>query len=151
MTDSGTSCDLCDETGGEVILHAEKFRVVLVDDAQYPGFCRVVWNAHVREMSDLPATDRTLLMEAVWGVEMAVREVMMPAKMNVASLGNMVPHLHWHVIPRHADDAHYPNPVWAATQRDADPAMLATRAALLPALRAAVARHVNSSPLNTGK
>jgi diadenosine tetraphosphate (Ap4A) HIT family hydrolase len=142
---SASACELCDQPGGEVIHHAEKFRVVLVDDAQYPGFCRVIWNAHVKEMTDLTTADRSLLMEIVWRVEAAVREVMAPAKMNIASLGNMVPHLHWHVIPRHVDDAHFPNPVWAKAERMPDSLTLAARAALLPALRTAIARHISLS------
>jgi diadenosine tetraphosphate (Ap4A) HIT family hydrolase len=52
----------------------------------------------------------------------------------------MTPHLHWHVIPRFADDAHFPSPVWAGAQRTADAATLASRAAQLDALRAALAR-----------
>jgi diadenosine tetraphosphate (Ap4A) HIT family hydrolase len=41
--------------------------------------------------------------------------------MNLASLGNVTPHLHWHVIPRFADDSHFPQPVWGAAQRPAEP------------------------------
>jgi diadenosine tetraphosphate (Ap4A) HIT family hydrolase len=41
---------------------------------------------------------------------------MAPDKINLASLGNVVPHLHWHVIPRFADDPHFPNPVWGVRQ-----------------------------------
>jgi len=93
-------------------------RVILVADADYPGFCRVIWNDHVKEMTDLPAHMRTELMNTVFAVESAVREVMQPEKINLASLGNMTPHLHWHVIPRHADDRHFPNPIWAAALRD---------------------------------
>src|SRR5215218_5796555 len=118
MGKSGTACELCDQTGGEVLHHAEKLRVVLIDDAHYPGFCRVVWNEHVKEMTDLAPEDRVLLMDAVWRVEAAQRETMSPDKINVASLGNMTPHVHWHVIPRFADDAHFPGPVWAQQQRE---------------------------------
>ena len=109
-------CELCTSPGGEVVFQGTQLRVVLVDDAQYPGFCRVIWRDHVREMTELPSADRTLLMDAVWQVESAVREVMQPQKVNLASLGNVVPRLHWHVIPRYADDAHFPAPVWAAPQ-----------------------------------
>ena len=35
-----------------------------------------------------------------------------PDKVNIASFGNMVPHLHWHIIPRFEVDRHYPNPIW---------------------------------------
>ncbi|MES2534587.1 MAG: HIT family protein [Pseudomonadota bacterium] len=134
MTTEAT-CELCAQAGGELIHRAEKYRIVLVNDAQYPGFCRVIWNAHVKEMTDLPAADRSLFMDAVWQVEAAVRDVMRPDKINLASLGNMTPHLHWHVIPRYADDAHFPAPVWAPVQRES-PAN--ERMALLPALRDAL-------------
>lgn len=112
--------------------------MVLVDDAQYQGFCRVIWNDHVKEMTDLPVADRSTLMAAVCKVESVLRAVMQPEKINLASLGNMTPHLHWHVIPRYADDAHFPSPVWATAQRQTAPAVLEQRQALLGALRSAI-------------
>jgi diadenosine tetraphosphate (Ap4A) HIT family hydrolase len=107
---------------------------VLVDDADCPGFCRVIWNAHVREMTDLEPAQIARLMGAVFAVEDALRAVLAPLKVNLASLGNLTPHLHWHVIPRFADDAHFPSPVWAPRQRDPDAAGLTVRRALLPVL-----------------
>jgi len=91
-----------------------------VDDAHYPGFCRVIWHAHVREMSDLDPADRRRLMEVVFAVEGVVRRLFAPDKINLASFGNMVPHLHWHVIPRWRDDRHFPEPVWGSVHRSAD-------------------------------
>jgi diadenosine tetraphosphate (Ap4A) HIT family hydrolase len=135
-------CELCD-LSVPVVWQDEKLSVILVDDAAYPGFCRVIWRDLVREMSDLSHDDRLLLNEAVYQVEQAVREVMQPLKVNVASLGNVVPHLHWHIIPRYADDAHFPAPVWAQAARQTDEATLAARRALLPDLAAAIARHFN--------
>ena len=135
-----TGCELCDGNGGEVLYRDAQLRVVLVDDAQYPGFCRVIWNAHVKEMTDLPPASRSALMQMVMKVESAMRETLNPDKVNLASLGNMTPHLHWHVIPRFDDDAHFPAPVWAAAQRQPDAAAVAARAARLTALRAALAR-----------
>jgi diadenosine tetraphosphate (Ap4A) HIT family hydrolase len=132
-------CELC-ELSVPTTWQGEKFSVIVVDDANYPGFCRVIWREHVRETSDLSVDDRLLLNEAVYQLELAVREVMQPLKVNVASLGNVVPHLHWHVIPRYADDAHFPAPVWAQAARQTDEATLAQRRALLPALQEAIAR-----------
>ena len=57
-------------------------------------------------------------MRVVFAAEAALLEVMAPDKVNLASLGNVVPHLHWHVIPRFADDPHFPNPVWGIRLRD---------------------------------
>lgn len=115
MTDA--TCDLCQAVGGELLFRSEKLRVVWVDEPDYPGFCRVVWHTHVREMTDLSESDRTQFMTAVFATESALRDLMMPDKMNLASLGNVTPHLHWHVIPRFAEDRHFPAPVWAAPKR----------------------------------
>ncbi len=115
---NASACELCTQDGGEVIFRNASLRVVIVDDADYPGFCCVIWNAHCKEMTDLSAAQRSELMDAVFVVEGAVRKVMQPLKINLASLGNMTPHLHWHVIPRYAGDRHFPAPIWAAAQRD---------------------------------
>jgi diadenosine tetraphosphate (Ap4A) HIT family hydrolase len=136
------ACELCALSVPTVVAN-DKFAVIMVDDANYPGFCRVIWRKHVREMSDLSRADRLLLNEAVYEVEEAIREVMAPSKINVASLGNVVPHLHWHVIPRYTDDAHFPAPVWAAAVRETDAAVLDARRALLPQLADAIARRFN--------
>jgi diadenosine tetraphosphate (Ap4A) HIT family hydrolase len=138
-------CELCEETGGEVLFRNEQLRIVLIADANYPGFCRVIWHAHVKEMTDLKPEERSVLMKTVCQVETALREVMQPEKINLAALGNMVPHLHWHLIPRFTDDAHYPNPVWATAQRQTADDILAQRRALLPALREAVVRYASCS------
>lgn len=131
-------CELCDLAAPMTVYADSKLSVIIVDDANYPGFCRVIWRDHVREMSDLSREDRLLLNEAVVEVELALREVMKPAKVNVASLGNVVPHLHWHVIPRYTDDAHFPAPVWATAVRQTEESTLAARRALLPELADAI-------------
>jgi diadenosine tetraphosphate (Ap4A) HIT family hydrolase len=136
-------CDLCDLKVAPIFRN-DRLSVIAVDDAAYPGFCRVVWNVHVKEMSDLAPDDRTALMDAVWNVEQAMRSVMTPDKINLASLGNMTPHLHWHVIPRYAGDAHFPNPVWSdAVLRTTDEPVLAARRALLPELNAEIVRRMS--------
>jgi diadenosine tetraphosphate (Ap4A) HIT family hydrolase len=140
-------CELCELAGpreaAPTLYRDDKLSVILVDDANYPGFCRVIWNDHVKEMSDLNGAERELLNEAVYRVELALREVLAPTKVNVASLGNVVPHLHWHVIPRFADDAHFPSPVWATAVRQTDESILAARRARLPQLAAAIERRLS--------
>ena len=130
-------CELCEQAKGELLHQDDALRVLLVDEPGYPGFCRVVWRGHVAEMTDLSAAERDHLMDWVYRVEAALRAVMRPAKINLASLGNMVPHLHWHVIPRFEDDAHVPSPIWAAPRRDGADHGQANLASLL---RAALAR-----------
>ena len=84
-----TPCELCNSPGGMVLWRDAFCRVVLVEDAEYPGFCRVILEKHVKEMTDLAPAQRTLLANAVWAVEAAQREVMQPEKVNLATLGNI--------------------------------------------------------------
>ena len=112
-----SGCVFCDNEGGVRLWRDERCRVVLVDEP-FPGFCRVVWNAHVAEMTDLAPADRAHLMDVVFAVEASLRARLAPAKINLASLGNLVPHLHWHVIARYDWDARWPAPIWAPKQRE---------------------------------
>jgi diadenosine tetraphosphate (Ap4A) HIT family hydrolase len=80
-------------------------------------------------MTDLDAVTRQRLMRVVFAAEQALRELMQPAKINLASLGNRVAHLHWHVIARFADDKHFPDSVWSEARRPGAPRLL-DRAAL---------------------
>ena len=112
-----SSCELCDSGAGQPLWQDAICRVVLVEDPDYPGCCRVILNRHVKEMTDLDTEARQALMRVVFAAEQALRELMQPAKVNLASLGNMTAHLHWHVIPRFADDKHFPGSVWSEARR----------------------------------
>ena len=140
------ACDLCSTDGGMLVLRNDDLRVVLVDDADHPGFSRVIWNAHVREMTDLQQPQIARLMDAVFAVEHAVRTVLAPHKINLASLGNLTPHLHWHVIPRYETDAHFPRPVWAERLREEEAAARAARRARLDALAAEIRARLPAAP-----
>jgi hypothetical protein len=143
-----TNCTLCTETlkpeEGELIWRGDNCRVILVNDPDLPGFCRVVWNHHVAEMSDLTYGEREHLMTLVFAVEEAIRHVMQPDKINIAALGNMVPHIHWHVIPRYKNDAFFPGSAWSARTQEIPKSSLEDRRALakrLPdAIRSAISQ-----------
>ncbi|HDR9124789.1 TPA: HIT family protein [Burkholderia vietnamiensis] len=140
-------CVFCREDGGEVLWQDDVLRVVLATaEHDYPGFCRVIWRAHVAEFSDLGEPERAHLMRIVYAVERAVRRVMQPNKVNLASLGNMVPHVHWHVIPRFSNDAHFPQPVWAPRQRSVSEALLRARSAQASLLHNAVREEIQRTP-----
>ena len=116
------TCELCATVGGHLLWEDNRCRVVLVDEPDYPGYCRVIWAAHVAEMTDLAAADRAHCMQVALAVESVLREQLAPDKVNLASLGNFTPHLHWHVIPRFHNDPHFPQSIWGSRQRDAPPA-----------------------------
>jgi diadenosine tetraphosphate (Ap4A) HIT family hydrolase len=91
--------------------------VRLQADARFPWIVLIPKVAGARELEDLAAGERDVLMEEVLRAGAAVRAVAdamgRPAtKLNVAQLGNVTPQLHVHVIARRSDDAAWPSPVW---------------------------------------
>jgi len=141
------NCTLCKDDikpeEGQLIWRGDDCRVVLVNDPDLPGFCRVIWNRHVPEMTDLSYGEREHLMTLVFAVEEAIRHVMHPDKVNVASLGNMVPHIHWHVIPRYKNDAFFPSTAWSQRAQETPETVLLERrrkaAQLAEAIKAEIA------------
>jgi len=116
-------CPLCTEDGGRVLLRHSQFRIIRAtgpDADDFPGFYRVVWTAHVAEWSDLPEAEQAVCMRAVTAVERSVRQHLQPTKVNLAALGNVVPHLHWHVVARFDWDSRFPAPLWAPAARAPD-------------------------------
>lgn len=105
-------CAHCAGAGEDRLWEGDKFRVVLVRDSGFAGWCRVVWHEHVAELTDLPVDERQIVFNAVVAVELALRSELAPAKINIASLGTAMPHLHFHMIPRFSDDPTFPEPVW---------------------------------------
>jgi len=110
-------CIFCHPQAESVIWSDARCRVLLVTDTPFAGFCRVVWRDHVAEFTELDRASRDHLMSVVAAVERSLRDLLSPDKVNLASLGNMMPHLHWHVIPRWRDDSHFPDAIWAAERR----------------------------------
>lgn len=141
MMSQETGCPFCAASGGDILFNDDCCRVVLVAGGEgraFPGFCRVIFSRHLREMSDLGVDEQRHLMEVVMATERAVRTVQQPDKINLASLGNVTPHVHWHVIPRWKDDSHFPGPIWALPQRAGVTRPQADAAALRKALGAAL-------------
>ncbi|WPB55953.1 HIT family protein [Xylophilus sp. GOD-11R] len=138
-------CALCEGDGGVLVWAGAQFRLIRAEEPGFPAFYRVVWADHVAEFSDLSTADRALCMEAVALCERTLRSELRPEKINLAALGNMVPHLHWHVVARFEDDSHFPAPLWAAPLRERDTAHEAALARRLPAVDAALATRFSAA------
>lgn len=140
-------CALCAPTPHAALWQDDFCRVVLLNDEDYPAYCRVELNAHVKEMTDLPPADRARAMKTVFAVELAIREVMNPDKINLASLGNKTPHIHWHVIPRFETDKHFPNSHWGEVVRHTNATQLSNEeiASLIEKIKAHIECALNHS------
>lgn len=111
------NCPHCVGANEDRLWEGPLFRVVLVQQEGFPGWCRVIWNDHVGEYTDLGEAERTKFMRAVAVAEAGLRAELKPDKINLASLGTAMPHLHMHVIPRFEDDPTFPDPVWLPPAR----------------------------------
>lgn len=105
-------CVLCKNEEKEILFSNDLFRIIYVEDEFYFGYIRLILNRHVSEMTDIDPTDAHKIFSALLIIERCIRDTLNPDKINLASLGNMVPHLHWHIIPRYKNDRHFPNPIW---------------------------------------
>lgn len=110
-------CELCQKKPEQALWHDDKLFIIDANDPMFPGFLRVIWKEHIAEVSDLSEQDRDHLFKVLNIVECVMRETMAPDKINWAQFGNMVPHLHWHMIPRYKSDSHFPESVWGTKQR----------------------------------
>lgn len=140
-------CPLC-HPGDEVVLWADEgLRIIRVtNEPGLPAYVRVIWQQHLPEMTDLPVGARQRLWEVLSVVEAGMRQCFQPDKINLASFGNQVPHLHWHLIGRWADDPQFPGSAWSPVCRPADSAAMKAIAARVEAAMPAF-RHWLASEL----
>lgn len=112
-----SACSLCQAGNETLVFSNDRWRVIQAQEEHFPAFYRVIWQRHVAEFSDLSEGERNDCMHAVVEVEKIIKSQLQPTKINLAALGNKVPHLHWHVIARFDWDSHFPAPIWDAPQR----------------------------------
>ena len=105
--DNDFSVHVCDGTFCEVRLERR---------SRLPGYCLVVWRGgHVAEPTDLEPEAAAGYWQDVLDVGRAVRRRFNPIKLNYLTLGNTVPHLHTHVLPRYLNDPAPGGPIpWEA-------------------------------------
>jgi diadenosine tetraphosphate (Ap4A) HIT family hydrolase len=107
-------CDRVGVAGDLFIADLTVSRAYLNEDQFFPGWVFVVLRRHATELYELSAAERGALIEDVSRVARALAVIYRPVKMNYELLGNQVPHVHWHLIPRLPDDPDLRWPVWRA-------------------------------------
>lgn len=83
----------------------------------YTGYCVLVSRIHCTELHHLPVPQRTAFLDEMVTLAHAIDIAFQPRKLNCESLGNQVPHLHWHLFPRRHDDPETLKAVWLALDR----------------------------------
>ena len=110
-------------------------RAYLHEDQFFPGWTLLILKRHATELYELDRAERAALMEAVTDVARALAGVFDAVKMNYELLGNLLPHIHWHLVPRGPDDPIPQQPVWTLPHAPR-PLAPAERRARIEAIRA---------------
>ncbi|GAM09858.1 HIT domain protein [Geobacter sp. OR-1] len=131
-----TNCPMCTKWSDEPeirIAELEQCYVMLNRDQFFPGYCFVFTKAHVTELFHLDRDARAAVIEEVNAVAEALFTAFQPAKINYELLGNMVAHMHWHIVPRFTTDPLWPRPIWSESHQPVEltPAECADRIALI--------------------
>jgi diadenosine tetraphosphate (Ap4A) HIT family hydrolase len=71
-----------------------------------------------KEFSECSSDEKKMIWETLDLVEKAMLEYFVPEKINIASFGNMLPRVHWHIMARFKEDSHFPEPMWGNKQRE---------------------------------
>ena len=141
------NCPLCLTHHPDEIWRNAHFYVIDAKDPLMPCFLRVIACRHVPEMTDLSDEERTELWKILHVLEIELRQGLHPDKINLAQFGNMVPHLHWHVIARWKDDTHFPECPWGPKQREVSDSLQSQRREalrrLIPNLQKALSAYVH--------
>src|SRR5262245_43006908 len=118
---AATNCPFCRKLASVQELPADELvwqfphSVALLGPWQfYQGYCVLVARTHARELHHLPDAERRAYFDEMCVLARAIEECFRPHKLNCESLGNQVPHLHWHLFPRSAADPDPLRPVWLA-------------------------------------
>jgi diadenosine tetraphosphate (Ap4A) HIT family hydrolase len=106
--------DLSGPAGADVVWQARQGVAFLGPWQFYHGYCVFVSRRHATELSQLGDEERRTFLDEMCRLARAIEECFGPHKLNYELLGNQVPHLHWHLFPRHRDDPDALKPVWLA-------------------------------------
>jgi len=113
---NNTDCKMCrrwDEDSDLRIVELPHSYVILNRDQYFPGYTLLFTKTHATELFHLDRAVRTALMEEISLVAASLFTTYAPAKINYELLGNMVPHIHWHIVPRFSSEPLWPRPIWA--------------------------------------
>ncbi len=113
----------------------------LAGNQTYRGHCQLVFDPrHVATLDELSADEWRAMSADLYRAQSAVTRAVRPDHMNIESLGNVVAHLHWHIVPRYRHDPRWGQPIWATPLESMIDTRLpaAARDALIRDLRAAL-------------
>lgn len=94
------------------ICDLELCQVRLIDNSDFPWVILVPRKDDISEITDLTETEYYLLSQEIRAMTTVMQGVFAPDKLNIATIGNVVPQMHYHIVARYKNDRLFPKPVW---------------------------------------
>ncbi len=91
---------------------------VEIEESEVP-WLKIFTVAQRKEFSDCSVEEKTAIFVALDVIEKEMLSYYQPVKINIASFGNYVPLVHWHIMARFSEDSFFPEPMWGSKQREA--------------------------------
>lgn len=116
-----TGCPMCSRWDDDADLRITEFAhsyLILNRDQFFPGYCLLFAKTHETELFHLDQAVRQEMLEEITQVAAVLSRLFQADKINYELLGNMVPHIHWHLVPRCATDPLWPRPIWAESHQE---------------------------------
>lgn len=101
------------------IIYENESIKIEIENSEIP-WLKIFTQEPYKEMSQVPSEIKFQIYELLDLIEVEMIAYFQPEKINIASFGNYVPHVHWHIMARFKEDSFFPEPMWGAKQREAD-------------------------------
>jgi diadenosine tetraphosphate (Ap4A) HIT family hydrolase len=102
-----------------MIIYEEKELRIETHESEIP-WLKIFTEIPHKEMSEVPWELQVRILEMLNIIEKEMLDFYKPTKINIASFGNYLPHLHWHIMARFEEDSYYPEPMWGTKQRSSN-------------------------------
>ncbi len=101
------------------IIHENKNIKIEIEESEIP-WLKIFTQYPYKEMSEVPAEIKFEIYDLLDIIEKEMIAYYDPKKINIASFGNYMPHVHWHIMARFEKDSYFPEPMWGTKQRESD-------------------------------
>jgi len=101
------------------IIYENKNIKIEVEESEIP-WLKIFTQETYKEMSEVPAEIKFEIYDLLDIIEKEMIAYYNPKKINIASFGNYMPHVHWHIMARFEEDSYFPEPMWGTKQRESD-------------------------------
>jgi diadenosine tetraphosphate (Ap4A) HIT family hydrolase len=129
----GEDCPLCAPRAAsnehwDLVSRLSVASMYLAKNQSYRGQSLVIFDSHHASVpSQLSPDEWRAFCADLYIAQSAVSRTVRPDHMNIELLGNVVPHLHWHVVPRYRNDSRWGSPIWLTSLADIPDTRLADR------------------------